>query len=199
MIKSNYEKAYESIRPWLKRCDFDEAAPRLGFVPPIDGALLFTALGRKVRVDRDGVTQLDGEAADINLKSIIIWYVTYGGQGEPSFEFAPLSSFTGSMSGGNKSADFGSFVWQKHAGLSLEHFRATANRIGAGFVRSERYGEARLLYLFPKVPVLLTYSEADDEFPAVVDTKFGLNASTFLPFETLAFAHRLIENEFICG
>jgi hypothetical protein len=195
MIKSNYEKAYENIRPWLKRCDFYEAAPRLGFAPPIDGALVFTVLGRKFLVDHDGVTQLDGEAANVNLKSVIIWYVTYGGKGEPSFEFAPLSSFSSGVFG-STSADFSSFAWRKHEGLTLEQFRATAKRIGTELVRSERYGEVHRLYLFPKVPVLLTYSEADDEFPAVVDIKFSLNASTFLPFETLAFAQALIEREF---
>jgi hypothetical protein len=177
------------------RCDFDEAAPRLGLVPPIDGALTFTVLGREMRVDHDGVTQLDGEAAHVNLKSVIIWYLTYGGQGNPSFEVTPLSSFSSGRFGGT-SADFGSFAWRRHAGLTPEKFRAAAKRIGTEFVRSERYGEVHLLYLFPKIPALLTYSEADDEFPALIDTKFSLNAPTFLPFETLAVAQGLIENEF---
>jgi hypothetical protein len=195
IIKSNYEKVYENIRPWLRQCDFDEAAPRLGFALPVDGALTFTVLGREMRVDSEGVTQLGGEAANVNLKSVIIWYLTYGGQGEPSLEFTPLSSFSSGVFG-STSADFGSFAWRKHAGLTLEKFRAAANRIGTEFVRSERYGEVHLLYLFPKVPVLLTYSEADEEFPAVIDTKFSMNAPIFLPFETLAVAQGLIENEF---
>jgi hypothetical protein len=148
-----------------------------------------------LRVDYEGVTQLDGEAANVNLKSVIIWYLTYGGQGKPSFEFTPLSSFSSGIFG-SKSADFGSFAWRKHAGLTPEKFRAAAKRIGTEFVRSERYGEAHLLYLFPKVPVLLTYSEADEEFPAVIDTKFSMNAPIFLPFETLAVAQGLIESEF---
>jgi hypothetical protein len=192
---SNYEKAYENIRPWLKQCDFNEAAPRLGFAPPADGALVVTVLGRRFHVGHDGVAQLEGKAAHVNLKSVIIWYLTYGGQGEPSLEFTPLSNFSSGIFG-SRSADFGSFEWRKHEGLTLEQFRAAAKRIGTEFARSERYSETHRLYLFPKVPALLTYSEADDEFPAVIDTKFSMNAPAFLPFETLAVAQGLIETEF---
>jgi hypothetical protein len=192
---NNYEKNYEHIRSWLADCDFAEAAPRLGLSPAIDGTIKLTALGREFSVNRDGVFQLCGEPSDVNLKSVIIWYLTYGGQGEPAVEFGSSSSFSGGMFGA-RSSDYNSYEWQKHAGLTLRQFRAVAKRIGAEFVRSERYGEVWRLFLFPKVTLLLEYSEADDEFPATIDIKASANALTFLPFETLAVAHGLIESEF---
>jgi len=192
---SNYDKAYESIRPWLADCDFAKAAKQLGLAAPADGSLTLAVLGRRFCADRNGVTQLDGPAAHINLSSVIIWYLTFGGTGQPTYKFAPLSSFSQGIFGA-QSADFSAPAWQEHAGLTLERFQSVCQRIRAEPQGIIRHGERRLLMLFPKVPVLLTYNEPDEEFSAVLDIKFDTAALTFLPFETLAVAHGLIAAEF---
>ncbi|MDR0818096.1 MAG: DUF3786 domain-containing protein [Oscillospiraceae bacterium] len=197
---SNYDRVYETIRAWLSECDFSEAASRLGFEPPNDGVLTFASMGRGWRVDKDGVTQISGSGTHVNFRSVIIWYLTFkGSKWTPAIreadEFAPLPSFSSGIFG-QRSADFQSFEWRRHSGLTYGEFRSAAERIGAKLTRSERYGEVRRLDVFPKVPALLTYSEEDDEFPAQVDVKFRADALTFLPFETLAVLHGLIEREF---
>jgi hypothetical protein len=172
---TNYEKVYEQIRPWLSKV----AEPR---------ELRF--LGRMWRVDRAGVEQLSGPPAHTNCRSVLVWYFTYGGQGEPSYTFTPLHSFSHGIFRGND--------WETGgcATLTLDEFREASARIGADFLRRERYGEAWLLHALPKLPVLLTYTEADDEFPAALDIKYGANATTFLPFETLAVLNGLINAEY---
>jgi hypothetical protein len=173
---TNYEKNYEQIRAWL------------GSMPePQELAFL----GRTWRVAHDGVTQLSGEPAHVNCKSVLVWYYTFGGQGGPSYEFVPLSHFSHGI--------FRDSDWEQGGAISFDGFRETSRRLGAAFMRSERYGETWLWLVLPKIPVLLTYSEADDEFPAELNIKFSANATTFLPFETLAVLRGLIAAEFVLG
>ncbi|MDR0936336.1 MAG: DUF3786 domain-containing protein [Oscillospiraceae bacterium] len=197
---SNYERIYENIRPWLADCDFVEAASRLGFEPPVNGVLTFASLGREWRVDSGGVEQCGGLKIHVNFRNVIIWYLTFRDSiWTPVIRSGDGFASLGSLSNGNfgqRSADFQSFDWQRHSGLTLGEFRNTSERIGAEFIRPERYGEARQLYVFPKVPALLTFSEQDDEFPAQVDIKFRSDVLTYLPFETLAVLYGLIAAEF---
>jgi hypothetical protein len=170
---SNYEIVYESLRGWLS----EMAAPQ---------EILF--LGRNWLVSSDGVEQLSGPPGHVNCKSVLVWYFTFGGQGEPNYEFRPFHSFSQGIFRGDE--------WGLKVSATLEEFRAISTRIGAGLLRQERHGEAWLLHVLPKVPVLLTYNEADDEFPAILDIKYGGNATTFLPFETLGVLNSLISAEY---
>ncbi|MDR1329526.1 MAG: DUF3786 domain-containing protein [Oscillospiraceae bacterium] len=173
---TNAEKVYEQIRPWLSE---------------FDGARDVDFLGRSWRVTGEGVRQLSGKMAHVNCKSVLVWYFTFGGalsQAEPSFEFTSLQSFShGIFRGGLSPA----------ITVTLSEFRDIASQLGASLLRQVRYGEAWLMFALPKIPVLLTYTEADDEFPALLDIKFSSNATDFLPFETLAVLHGLINSEFI--
>jgi hypothetical protein len=170
---TNHEKNYEQIRLWLKKvtepCEID-------------------FLDRRWRVSCDGVEQVSGKPAHVNYKSVLVWYFTFGGTGEPSYEFTPLHSFSGGVFRGSD--------WGPDTSITLNGFRETAQRLGANFLRKERYGEAWLLLVLPKIPLLLTFNEADEEFPSSLDIKFGINATTFLPFETLAVLQGLVTSEF---
>ncbi|MCL1802138.1 MAG: DUF3786 domain-containing protein [Eubacteriaceae bacterium] len=172
-MPSNYEKAYEQIRPWLN----DLPAP-----------VEIEFLGRRWRAAPDGIQQLSGPPANINCKSVLVWYLTQAGEGEPSYEFTPLHSFTHGI--------FRSNSWEGGTDATLESFRLACQRLGASFVRSEPYSEVWLLIALPKLPVLMSYIQADDEFPAAIDLKYGANATQFLPFETLAVLNSLIKSEF---
>ncbi|MDR2606674.1 MAG: hypothetical protein LBC38_05270, partial [Oscillospiraceae bacterium] len=105
---TNAEKVYESLKPWLSKLD----APRT-----------LTLLGREFRTDGSGVEQLSGNKIHINAKSVLIWYLTFGGDGiEPSFEFTPLHTFSNGIFTA-QSSDWQSHDWKAHAGLTLEEFQ----------------------------------------------------------------------------
>jgi hypothetical protein len=171
--KTNHEKVYEQLRAWLS----DISTPQE-----------IQLLGRNWLVSSDGVEQLSGPPAHVNCKSVLIWYFTYGGEGEPSYEFKPFHGFSQGIFRGGE--------WDTGTTATLEKFREVSERIGAALIRSGRYSETRLLHALPKIPVLLTYNEADDEFPATLDIKNGANATTFLPFETLGVLNSLIIAEY---
>ncbi|MDR3310413.1 MAG: DUF3786 domain-containing protein [Oscillospiraceae bacterium] len=191
---TNHEKVYEELRLRLADCDLAEAAPRAGLVFS-DGAVGVRTLGRELRVTNSGVELVSGPPCSVNLKSVLVWYLTFGGAGDASYEFVPVHSFSHGIFG-SQSPDFSSHGWRGYAGLTPERFAAVSGRIGAELVRRERYGESRLLVPLPKLPVLLTFSEADDEFAAQIDLKVGKNATDFLPFETLCVMCGLVTREY---
>jgi hypothetical protein len=167
---TNYDKIYESITPWLES---------------LDCSYEIRFLGRDWVVGPEGVVQLSGPLAHVHCKSVLVWYFTFGGQGTPSYEFVPLHSFS-----------YGIFRWAaRKCPLGSEEFRLRARELGAEPLRRERYSEVWLYMALPKIPVQLTYCEADDEFPASLDIKFSSNATSFLPFETLAVLNGLLATE----
>jgi hypothetical protein len=173
--KSNAEIAYETnIRPMLRG---------------LTGSRDIRFLGRDWRVTGEDVVQLRGEPGHVNAKGVLVWYFTYSDRaGEPSYEFASVSSFSHGI--------FGDSSWILEYEIDLGRFRATCERLGAHFYRKERYGESWLLEVLPKIITLLTYNEGDDEFPNSIDIKYGKNTTDYLPFETLAVLHSLVNSEF---
>jgi len=180
---SNYDKAYEQIRPWLQK---------------IDAPVELTFLGRGFRVTKEDVVQISGEPVHINAKSIIVWYLTFGGAGNPAlvpnYDFVLIHAFSQGIFSDQS-------TWRKSAAqakgkLTLDEVRSVAKRLGADFYRKEKYGESYLLFALPKIPVVITFSEGDDEFPSQLDVKFSSNATDFLPFESLAIFLSIIEAEF---
>jgi hypothetical protein len=180
---TNYDKAYELIRAKLEVLT---EPITLGF------------LGRTFCADKNGVEQIGGDPIHINAKGVIVWYLTFGGRNlattPESFDFAPLNHFSYGIFSGSS-------AWEKSRAsrlskLTAARFRENANRIGAEFLRSERYGESWLLFPFPELPLLLTFSEGDEEFQPSLNIKLGKNCERILPFETLAVLIGLIESEF---
>ncbi|MDR0862524.1 MAG: DUF3786 domain-containing protein [Oscillospiraceae bacterium] len=189
---NGYEKTYETMRLRLADRDLSAAATALGLSAPIDGVLNLDFLGRQWRVDRLGVTQVGGNAASVNCKTVIVYYLTHGGGGFPQYDFVFLKSFASGLfdgSDGVTSAERGRLT-------DYARFVAIARRLNAEFLRETANGSHTwLFYAFPKVPVQLTFIEGDDEFPAQTQIKFDVTATTFLPFETLAVLNGLISGE----
>jgi len=183
---TNHEKAYEQIRPWLQN---------------IKKPAEVTFLGRAFSVTKDDVVQLSGDPIHVNAKGVLVWYYTYGGADNPelypSYDFVLLYTFSHGIFSDQS-------AWRQNAvkaqsDLTIETVRSAAKRIGADFYRKEKYGESYLLLALPKVPVLITFTEGDDEFEPQLTVKFSSNATEILPFETLAILMGLIEREFIRG
>jgi hypothetical protein len=184
--ETNYDKVFERLRVRLEN---------------LGAPVTLNFLGRAFRADRGGVERISGRPIHINAQNIIIWYLTFGGRGveltPESYDFALLNHFSHGIFTGHTS-------WEKSrasglSDLTPKAFRECCEHIGAEFLRPERYGESRLLFAFPELPLLITFTEGDDEFPASLDIKLGKNCERILPFETLAVLTSLIESEFSLG
>jgi hypothetical protein len=145
-------------------------------------------LGRKYEVDRDGVRPLDGKAVDVNILSVLVYYAISKGNTEPQYDFALLNTFTGGLfSSGSSGTDWMIAPILKAFGNDYELVRRAARNMGMIYEGSRSTGEHAWQYqLLPKIPVLIKYFEADDEFPCDIKIYYDKTALEFLDFEPLA-------------
>jgi hypothetical protein len=191
-MKNGYEQTYDVIAPRLRDLEFPYAALRLGFDLIDKYRMSIDFLGRKFEVDRDGVRPVDGEPVNVNFRSVLVYYAISRGDTEPLYDFALLNAFIGSLSSS----------WEDRAGWMAEplkkalspalgdsytRFRQAARDMGMTYEGSRAAGEHTWQYrLLPKIPVLIKYFEADDEFPCDIKIYYDKTVPEFLDFEPLA-------------
>jgi hypothetical protein len=184
---NGYEKTYEAVASRLRDLEFPYAAKRLGFDLINKYAMSIDFLGRTYELSRGGVRPLDGEKADVNILSVLAYYALSKSDTEPLYDFALLGAFTGglfSTAGGR--ADWMVEPLRKACG-SHETFRRATRNLGMTYEGSRVAGEHAWQYrLLPKVPALVKYFEADDEFPCDIKIYYDKTVTEFLDFEPLA-------------
>jgi hypothetical protein len=186
-MANGYEKTYEAIAPRLRDLDFPYAALRLGFDLIDKYRMSIDFLGRKYELDREGVRPVDGKKVNVNFLSVLVYYAISKGNTEPLYDFALLNSFTGGLfSGGGGGSDWMVEPIRKACG-DYEKFRRAARELGMIYEGSRVTAEHAWQYrLLPKIPVLIKYFEADDEFPCDVKIYYDKTVPEYLDFEPLA-------------
>ena len=181
-----YEKVYEELLERLAAVDLAAAARTLD-LECREGAALVRFFNRDYLVSSRGVLLADGGQAFISHRIVLAWYLIHAGRGETSGRFVPYRE----LSGG---ADFARSLSQtvedriaRVFGGRLDDLRAAADDLGAEPARIEsRPDLALVIPALPKVPLMFTFYDADDEFPAEVKVFYDLTAPNFLDLECLA-------------
>jgi hypothetical protein len=186
-MAKGYEYTYQTIVPKLAVCDFAEAAARLGLRAPIDGTLKVHFLGREYEITPTGVKALDRLPSDPNDRSILIYYLTSQGFGEPDYSYRmPHYFIPNSLGAGDISwlAD----ALKKEFGNDYQRFSQVLKNLGATLEEPLRPGEYIWHYsILPKMPLKIIYFAADEEFPCEFKIMLDNSAIRFLEFEQLAF------------
>jgi hypothetical protein len=188
VMPGGYDKTYEQVKVRLRDCDFSGAVRRLGFVPGPGGALTIDFLGRGYRLSREGVFPLDGEPADPNFLSVLVYYAISAGDAEPGSDFALPHHFARGLVSGGTGLQWMTAPLRRAFGGDYRLFCRAASRLGLVYEGSPGNGEHHWRYrLLPRIPVKLVYYEADDEFPVDIKIFYEKTAAAFLEFEPLAF------------
>lgn len=188
-MTSSYDVIYEALLPKLARCDLRESAARFGLNIDSRGHINISFLKRDYLITNTGVIPIDGEAVNINNRSILIYYVLSQGIGDPVYSFKPLFHMTTVFS----STDTGK-ASMMDAPL-IKTFGNDVNKLGETIIKlggkpeisQESYSQCWLLEVLPKIPVKIIFREADEDFPVEIQTQFDERAPEFLEFECLAF------------
>jgi hypothetical protein len=125
---------------------------------------------------------------NVNCKSVLIYYLTYGGKGEPLYRFQPLQAFSqGLFSGSQNDSSWRNDCISEIYANAPEKFAWAMQLLGATPAAvSSGASSAWHLAALPKVPLEIRYYHQDDEFPCAIKLLVDRTALNYLPFETLA-------------
>jgi hypothetical protein len=145
-----------------------------------------------------GKSSTDSDS-DVNRKSVLIYYLTSGGRGEPVYQFKLLHNFAQGIFSGGGGADWMSAPLRKTFSEGADgpdrFFRAMAV-LGASPVAAKASATSVWSYLLlPKMPVEIYFYKADEEFACDVKVMYDSTALHFVPLETLAVLHGCLLNE----
>ncbi len=181
-----YDSIYIGLIARLAECDFQEAADRLG-LEYVDGKIDVNFLKREYRITADGVEPLDDQPVDINIRSVLLYYLLSKGRGEPDDSYILFESIPGMISGLNAQSRLMNSPLEQSFGNDYAKFSVAAAKLGG---REEAFRSGKHLWKFdvlPKIPLKIAYYEADDEFPTEIQIMLDNTALRFLEFECLAF------------
>jgi hypothetical protein len=190
-----YEKVYQELLPRLAAADIAGTAYDLGLAMQ-DGAALVPCFGRQYLVGKHGVTLADGGEAPLNHRIVLAYYITHGGRGENASRFVPYRDLPGGQDFARSLSQIVEGRAANFFGGKLESLKSAAAALGA--VSGEDYapGDVSLLFsALPKLPLLMSFYDADEDFPAEVKVFYDITAPNFLDMECLAVLGLLLVQE----
>jgi len=179
------EELIQSLRLKLKDVDFSAITKDLGG-DYRDGRLFMKCLGREFEIFSGGDIQSQGYITPW-IKILLLHYLNTNGKAELTGKWV---SFSELRSGMVKASSFLREVEDPIKELFVSNGeRVSAAILTLGAIQSGDFPTpyAWILYLLPKVPVLVLYWPEEDEFPAKVKILFDQTADKFLDVESLMF------------
>jgi hypothetical protein len=190
-----YEKVYQGLVERLAGNNFSEAADGLGLTMS-DDKVLVPCLGRQYLVGAKGVTMADGGEAPLNHRIVLAYYIMHGGRGETAGRWVLYRELPGGQ-------DFARALSQMVEGRLAAKFGGRAAELkqaalDLGGQEAESPAACDLALAFealPRLPLLVTFYDQDEEFPAEAKVFYDLTAPNFLDLECLAVLGLLLVQE----
>jgi hypothetical protein len=181
-----YEAVYEGLVGRLAGADLKQAAQDLGLAWEA-GRTRVTLLGREYLVGPAGVEAADGAGVPFTHRIVLAYYLLQGGRGEAAGRFVPYRE----LSGG---ADFARNMAITVEGRIAAFFSGHPDRLlRAALALDGRAAHTQVkadlaldFDALPKLPLRLTFFDADEDFPAESKLFYDLLCTNFLDLECLA-------------
>ncbi len=189
-----YEKVYLELVQRLAAAPLRQNAEALD-LEWRDGATSVPLFGLPYMVSAEGVTAQVGEAP-VAHRIVLAHYLLHGGRGEPSGQFVPYRELRGGCDFSRNlaitvEARMASFFAGKRDALT-----GAARALDGTVADLETSCDAAFsISAMPKVPLMFTFYDEDDNFPAEVKVFFDALALKFLDLECLAVTGMLLASE----
>jgi hypothetical protein len=187
--KEDMEKAVEALRKDVASLDFIEVADQLG-ARVENGRLVVFCLGKDFVVNPDGTME---SQCHVNpwVEAMLFTYCTSGGKGEPSgrwVSFGELGSGAAAVA-----AYFERRVEQPLKYVADEHYEIFWDLLDifdGKPVEGFSADHAWMLYPLPKVPFLILYTRAEDEFESRLRVLLDGRTAEYLRPEAITYTGR---------
>ncbi len=179
------EIIYENLKEEVKKINFMDVAEGIG-AEVADEGIRINSLGKDFFINKDGEVVADGKVS-IWARILMLLYIKAGGKGELSKKWVSLEELKG---GGIK---IEALKKECEAPLSellekdYDSIVKIIKMLGSQELEGQGADHSWSLFLLPKVPVLILYWRADEEFPQRVKILFDSSADRFLDAESLVF------------
>ncbi len=194
-----YEAVYVGLVERLAGADIARAADDLGLALR-GGEALVRLLGRGYLVGKEGVRADDGGKAAFTHRIVLAYYLLHGGRGEPAGRFVPYRELPG---GADFARNLAQTVEGRLAGFfagRLKDLAHAARALGGAQAAGEARADAAYEFTaLPKLPLMITFYDADEDFPAEAKLFYDLLAPNFLDLECLAVLGLVLELEAAAG
>jgi len=182
-----FQQIYQDYLKQLSRVDLQTTANRRGV--EIEGdSILIPLFNQLYRISPTGIVDPSGEEPPHSVKVVLCQYLLHAPAVEPEGEdwvsyrdFKDASPFVGGFQNNTEKAIAKDFVGK------LEALRRACVQLGGrdpglnwGYQLSMKFDP------LPRVPILLLFNDADEEFPAQCLLLFERRAERFLDMESMA-------------
>ncbi len=193
-----YETVYEELTGRLAEVDWPAVGPGIGARVHQNG-LDFSIFNLPVRVDASGVRVAGETGLETSLRIICCHYVLRGGGGRLKGEWAAYRDFKDAapfVAAYRRLVD--ESLGRAFSGRGRDLVRAAANL--GGLAVDDVPGDVALGFLaLPRLPLRLTFYEADEDFGAEARVLFDRGAEDYLDVECLAVIAYLLAELLIAG
>ncbi len=190
-----YEVVYGELVERLAEADLRGNAAKLGL--GLDGEeVLVPFFGRTYLVGAEGVRALDGRKVQLAHRIVLAHLLLYGGSGDPSGELVPYRELRGGCDFSRNLAITVEGRLAKSFAGRADLLRRAATAIGGSpHETGASHDVCSAIPALPVIPLMFTFYDEDEDFPAEVKVFYDSKAQSFLDLECLAVLGMILVTE----
>jgi hypothetical protein len=190
---SVFEETYSNYLAQIGGLDFKEIADRLG--AELEGdELIIPVFGKPTRVSAAGISEPSGSRPTFSVCVILFKYLLLCPDHDPTEnDWVSFKDFKDSAPFAGAFFNYTEVPLAKYFSGRLKDLEAACRKIhGHPPAATFSYDLCMQFHALPKIPVLLLFNDADEEFPAQCAVLFERRAEKYLDMECLAMVGMLL-------
>jgi hypothetical protein len=194
MNKSSvFEETYTNYRAQIGGLDFKKIADRLG-AEMVGEELIIPFFGKPIRVSTTGISEPSGGRPNFSVCVVLFKYLLLCPDHDPTGnDWASFKDFKDSAPFAAAFFNYTEIPLAKYFSGRLKDLEAACRRIqGHPPATTFSYDLCMQFTALPKIPVLMLFNDADEEFPAQCAVLFERRAENYLDMECLAMVGMLL-------
>jgi hypothetical protein len=194
MDKSSvFEETYTNYLSQIGRLNFKKIADRLG-AEMVAEELIIPFFGKPIRISAAGISEPSGGRPNFSVCVVLFKYLLLCPEHDPAEnDWVSFKDFKDSAPFAGAFFNYTEVPLAKYFSGRLKDLDAACRRIqGHPPAASFSYDLCMQFTALPKIPVLMLFNDADEEFPAQCMVLFERRAENYLDMECLAMVGMLL-------